>query len=88
MKPNSDQNNNKRSIFVYCAIVAVLLLIINSFIMPGMLSGGVEDVSYNTFLEQLDKKNIDEVQVEQDEIYFSLKSEKTGEGAERPDRHG
>ena len=29
MKPNSDQNNNKRSIFVYCAIVAVLLLIIN-----------------------------------------------------------
>ena len=78
MKPNSDQNNNKRSIFVYCAIVAVLLLIINSFIMPGMLSGGVEDVSYNTFLEQLDKKNIDEVQVEQDEIYFSLKSEKQG----------
>lgn len=78
MKQNSDQNNNKRSIFVYCAIVAVLLLIINSFLMPGMLSDGVENVSYNTFLEQLDKKNIDEVQVEEDEIYYSLKSEKRG----------
>lgn len=78
MKQNSDRNNNKRSIFVYCAIVAVLLLIINSFLMPGMLSDGVENVSYNTFLEQLDKKNIDEVQVEEDEIYYSLKSEKRG----------
>jgi cell division protease FtsH len=72
MKPNK----NKRSILIYCAIVAGLLLIINAMILPSMISDNVEDVSYNTFLEQLDKKNIDEVQVEDDEIYYSLKSEK------------
>ncbi|MDO5547115.1 MAG: ATP-dependent zinc metalloprotease FtsH [Eubacteriales bacterium] len=85
MKPK--KNNNKRSILIYCAIVVVLLLIINSLIMPSMFSNNVEDVSYNTFLEQLDKKNIDEVQVEDDEIYYSLKSEK-GEAESSTDSSG
>lgn len=72
MKPN-----NKRSIAIYVAIVAVLILIINAFFLPSVMTNKVEDVSYNTFLEQLDAKNIDEVQVETDEIYYSLKAEDT-----------
>ncbi|MGN1014900.1 MAG: ATP-dependent zinc metalloprotease FtsH [Butyricicoccus sp.] len=71
MKPN-----NKRSIIIYGAIVAALIILMNIFVMPDMMDDGVEDVSYNTFLEKLDAKDIDEVQVEQDEIYYSLRSEK------------
>lgn len=71
MKPN-----NKRSILIYCAIVCILLALINMIVMPGMTGSSTEEVSYNTFLEQLDAKNIDEVQVETDQIYYTLKSDK------------
>ncbi len=70
MKPN-----NKRSVVIYAAIVAVLVLVINAFFLPNMMSQSEEDVSYNVFLEQLDAKNINEVQVETSDIYYTLKSE-------------
>ena len=63
MKPN-----NKRSVLIYCAIVCVLLALINMIVMPNVAGSSIKEVSYNTFLEQLDAKNIDEVQVETDQI--------------------
>ncbi len=71
MKPN-----NKRSVLIYCAIVCVLLALINMIVMPNVAGSSIKEVSYNTFLEQLDAKNIDEVQVETDQIYYTLKSDK------------
>lgn len=35
-----------------------------------------EEVSYSEFLEELVDKNVDRVQVENSEIYFTLKEEK------------
>ncbi len=63
--------NKKRSLLFYCIIVAAVLIVINSFIIPSMFSRE-QEVSYNVFLEELDAKNIDKVQVNENDIYFSL----------------
>lgn len=63
--------NKKRSFLFYCIIVAVVLIAINSFLIPSMFSRE-QEVSYNVFLEELDAKNVDKVQVNENDIYFSL----------------
>ena len=72
---NKDSNTKKPS-FYYWIVALIILMLLNSFVFPALFSNNVEEVSYNTFLDELGKKNIDKVQVDETEIYFSLREKK------------
>lgn len=77
-----EQRNPKKSALYYWIVAVIIIVLLNVFLFPAMTSGNTKEVSYNTFLNELEKKNIDKVQVNDSEIMFSLKNEEKKEGAE------
>ena len=74
---NEIKDNKKPIIFYYLIVLAVLLLI-NLVVVPMMNSARIEQVDYSTFLNMLDQKQVDQVEVSDNKILFSDKQEKTG----------
>ena len=63
--------NNKKPFIFYYTIVIVIMILLNMFVFPKVLSPTVKEVGYDTFLTMLDKKEIKQVQVEDNQIIFS-----------------
>ena len=63
--------NNKKPFIFYYTIVIVIMILLNMFVFPKVLSPTVKEVGYDTFLTMLDKKEIQQVQVEDNQIIFS-----------------
>ena len=63
--------NNKKPFILYYTIVIVIMILLNMFVFPRVLSPTVKEVGYDTFLTMLDKKEIQQVQVEDNQIIFS-----------------
>lgn len=73
--PMKEVKKPKKPIIFYYIIALVVLLLLNTFVFPQMLKKNIEEVDYGTFLTMLDRKEVDTVQVEDDYIYFTDKSE-------------
>ena len=56
--------NNKKPFIFYYTIVIVIMILLNMFVFPRVLSPTVKEVGYDTFLTMLDKKEIKQVQAE------------------------
>lgn len=56
----------------------LVLLVLNAFLFPRLMSAQVEEVGYNTFLEMMEKKKIAQVQIESNQIVFADKNSPTG----------
>ena len=71
--------NNKKPFIFYYGIVLLIIVLLNIFVFPSILAPSVKEVGYDTFLEMLDKQQVKEVQIEQEDnqIIFSDKQEKT-----------
>ena len=67
--------NNKKPFIFYYTIVIVIMILLNMFVFPRVLSPTVKEVGYDTFLTMLDKEEIKQVQVEDNQIIFSDKSD-------------
>ncbi len=67
--------NQKKPLIYYWLIALLIMLLVNSFILPLFSKNAVETVNYNVFLDHLEEKNIADVQVTEDVIYFSLKDD-------------
>ncbi len=67
----------KPMIFYYLIVIGVLLLL-NTFLFPRLLSQEVREVDYGTFLGMLDDKEVKVAQVEQDYIYFTADTPEEG----------
>ena len=65
--------NNKKPFIFYYTIVIVVMILLNMFVFPRMLAPAVKEVGYDTFLTMLDKEEIKQVQVEDNQIIFSVK---------------
>ena len=63
--------NNKKPFIFYYTIVIVIMILLIMFVFPRVLSPTVKEVGYDTFLTMLDKKEIKQVQVEDNQIIFS-----------------
>ena len=63
--------NNKKPFIFYYTIVIVIMILLNMFVFPRVLGPTVKEVGYDTFLTMLDKKEIKQVQVEDNQIIFS-----------------
>ena len=63
--------NNKKPFIFYYTIVIIIMILLNMFVFPKVLSPTVKEVGYDTFLTMLDKQEIKQVQVEDNQIIFS-----------------
>lgn len=67
--------NQKKPLIYYWLIALVVMFVINWLVLPMFANNTVQEVSYNVFLDELEAKNIDQVQVNEDVIYYSLKED-------------
>lgn len=74
MKENDNGNKApKKSFLYYYGLVMLILMLMNIFIFPSLMDK-TEQVRYDQFVEELDKKNVDEVYVTTGgEIVYTLK---------------
>ena len=70
------KNNKKPFIFYYAAVILIMILL-NLFLFPRMLTPAIHEVGYDTFLSMLEDKQVKEVQIaeEENKIIFSDKSD-------------
>ena len=69
--------NNKKPFIFYYAVVILIMILLNLFLFPKLLSPTVTEVGHDTFLSMLEEKQVQEVQLDQQEnqIIFSDKSD-------------
>jgi cell division protease FtsH len=67
---------SKRPILAYYVIIFLVIIFFNSLIMPMFRSNEVKSVDYSSFITMTENKEIDKVQVEQDQILFTKKGDK------------
>lgn len=64
---------NKKKPFLYYWFIALLLIGgFNMFVLPLFVNNNVQTVTYDVFLDELKTKNVEEVQVTTDTIYYTL----------------
>lgn len=77
MKETTPPKDPKKKLWLGYTIVMVLVLIFNVFLMPAMLRAQVESVSYSSFLQMLETKQLKTVQIEDQQIYFVDNNDKS-----------
>ena len=68
---------NKKPFIFYYLIALVAIMLINSLLVPQIIQRAVKEVDYNTFMQMTYDKQIDEVQVQDNQIVFTAKDDKT-----------
>lgn len=71
--------SEKKPLIYYWLIALGVMFLINWLVLPLFVENPVQEVSYNVFLDELEAKNIDQVQVNEDVIYYSLKADTSEE---------
>ncbi|RZT00742.1 ATP-dependent zinc metalloprotease FtsH [Cuneatibacter caecimuris] len=68
----------KKPLIFYYLIALLIMMALNSLLLPWLTSRQVAEVSYGKFLEMVEEGNVSQVQVEDSQIIFTDKAEKTG----------
>ena len=68
---------NKKPFIFYYMIALIAIILINSLLVPQIVQRAVKEVDYNTFMQMTYDKQIDEVQVQDNQIVFTAKDDKT-----------
>ena len=68
---------NKKPFIFYYLIALVAIMLINSLLVPQIVQRAVKEVDYNTFMQMTYDKQIDEVQVQDNQIVFTAQNDKT-----------
>ena len=68
---------NKKPFIFYYLIALVAIMLINSLLVPQIVQRAVKEVDYNTFMQMTYDKQIDEVQVQDNQIVFTARDDKT-----------
>lgn len=67
---------NKKKILIVGITIMIIMICFNSFLVRLFWGGSeAEEVTYDEFLNHLDDKNVDKVQIEDSAIYFTLKED-------------
>jgi cell division protease FtsH len=64
----------RKPLILYYLIVLIVMALINTVLLPSLKQRSVEKASYDTFLQELDNSNVNEVELNDDTIRFTLKS--------------
>ena len=68
---------NKKPFIFYYMIALIAIMLINSLLVPQIAQRAVKEVDYNTFMQMTYDKKIDEVQIQNNQIVFTAKDDKT-----------
>ena len=64
----------KKPILFYYAIVIVVLVLLNTLLVPSIAERSIKEVRYDQFLSDVKGSKIDEVNLDDDTIYYTIKS--------------
>ncbi|MBR2405200.1 MAG: ATP-dependent zinc metalloprotease FtsH [Clostridia bacterium] len=67
----------KKGKVFYIAVAVAIIFVLNYFVFPVIFGDNVEDVTYDEFLSKLSTKSISEVQIDADNILYTLKEDET-----------
>ncbi len=67
---------NKKPFIFYYMIALIVIILINSLLIPQIAQRAVKEVDYNTFMQMTYDKQIDEVQIQDNQIVFTAKDDK------------
>lgn len=65
----------KRPLIFYYAVALIVLMLINSLVVPYIMGSQVELVDYGTFMTMTDNKEIGKVEIQENQILFTDKAE-------------
>ncbi|MGN1389515.1 MAG: ATP-dependent metallopeptidase FtsH/Yme1/Tma family protein, partial [Bulleidia sp.] len=68
-------NKPKKPLIYYYAVVMLVLALLNLLFVPAYNEAKVEEVSYSTFIQETEDKEIKEVQITSEEILFTTKTD-------------
>lgn len=63
----------KKPLIFYYAIVIVVLVLLNTLLVPSLAERSIKAATYDEFLDTLDSGTVEEVNLEDDVIYYSVK---------------
>ena len=63
----------KKPFIFYYVIVMLVLLLLNLLVMPRMLQAQIIEVDYGTFMDMTEKKDIGQVEIQDNQILFTNK---------------
>jgi len=75
IKDNGSKFSNKKTLLISYAIVLLILILINAFVIPSFVSSHITTVDYGTFLDMLEGNELSTVQLNDETIFFNDKAE-------------
>ena len=68
-------NKQKKPLYWYYIVILVVLLLVNMIIGPMFSNSHIREVTYSDFLDAIEEKEIQDVEVHDTEIYYTLKGD-------------
>ena len=70
-------NKQKKPLYRYYTIILIVIMALNFVIFPMFQQSKLETTNYSDFLNKIEEKKIDTVQIEDHNIYYTLKKDST-----------
>jgi cell division protease FtsH len=73
-----DRNNKpKKPLIYYYSVVILILMVVNFVLMPYIASRQIVEVDYGSFMTMIENKELDNVQIQDNQILFTTKESNT-----------
>ena len=70
-------NKQKKPLYRYYTIILIVIMALNLIVFPMFQQSKLETTNYSDFLNKIEEKKIDTVQIEDHNIYYTLKKDST-----------
>lgn len=71
-------NKQKKPLYRYYTIILIVIMALNFIVFPMFQQSKLETTNYSDFLNKIEEKKIDTVQIENHNIFYTLKKDSTG----------
>ena len=68
-------NKQKKPLYWYYLVILIVLLMVNMIIGPLFANNHIKEVTYSDFLDSIEEKQIQDVEVHDTEIYYTVKGD-------------
>ena len=70
-------NKQKKPLYRYYMVILIVIMALNLIVFPMFQQSKLETTNYSDFLNKIEEKKVDTVQIEDHNIYYTLKKEST-----------
>lgn len=70
-------NKQKKPLYRYYTIILIVIIALNLIVFPMFQQSKLETTNYSDFLNKIEEKKVDTVQIEDHNIYYTLKKDST-----------